>query len=518
MSEEIFLRRREWIQLALSPLGAWLGAARAKSPSFEKDPFSLGVASGSPTHNSIVLWTRLLSFNPMRNPWSEIPIAVRWELSTQQDFAVVQHSGEVVALPQLAHSVHVEPEGLQSNQTYFYRFKVGAYQSPTGKTRTAPAKGTRVDALKFAVASCQRYHSGAFTAYAHMLRDDPELVLFLGDYIYEMGAKVGEPRGSWAYAARTLNDYRTLYELAKSDAHLQAMHAACPWLTIWDDHEVLNDYAGGAVRAGETGRTARHMGWGYQAWYEHMPVPAKVLTQGVKGLTELGAELRIYGTYEWGDLARFYLFDMRQYRSAHVDCGIAKGFKPDECSDWKNPQRSMLGANQERWLDAQLQTSTAFKWSLLAQTTVMSHYRLPVLGGLAWSDCWDGYPVSRERLMNSLQANQTPNPIVFGGDIHQNWVSHVKQGQYRVPEFVMTSLTTRSLGSATAQEMKALSPDCLYTDRHRRGYGLVNLKADAMQINLRSMEDVVKSDSPIETRNRFEVKAGSSYIHELPSL
>ncbi len=500
------LQRREWIKLALSPAGAWLGAARAQSPSFEKDPFSLGVASGSPTHNSVALWTRLLPLNPMRNPWSETPIAVRWELSTQPDFAVVQHSGEAVALPQLAHSVHVEPEGLQSNQTYFYRFRVGNYQSAVGKTRTAPAMGANVNTLKIAVASCQRYHSGAFTAYAHMLRDNPDLVLFLGDYIYEMGATVNPPRGTWAYAARTLADYRSLYELAKSDAHLQAMHAACPWLVIWDDHEVLNDYAGGPVRAGETGRTARHMSWGYQAWYEHMPVSAKALTAGVAGLVERGAETRIYSAVSWGDLARFYLLDMRQYRSAHVDCGIAKAFKPAECADWENPERTMLGKEQERWLDEQLKTSQAYRWNLLAQTTVMSQYMLPVFGGSAWSDGWDGYPASRTRLLNDLQKNQTRNPIIFGGDIHQNWVSHVKQQNYAVPEFVMTSVTTPSFGPVTAEEMKALSPDCLYTERHRRGYGLVQLEHQKMQIELRGMEAIVSENSTIQTLAKFEVQ------------
>ena len=508
----MILPRREWIKFALSPVAAWLGIAHAQSPLFEKDPFALGVASGSPTPNSVVLWTRLLAANPMRNPWGETPLAVRWELSTQQDFAIVQQSGEAVALPQLAHSVHVEPEGLQSNQTYFYRFRIGNYQSPVGKTRTTPAAGAQVDALKFAVASCQRYHSGAFTAYAHMLHDTPDLVLFLGDYIYEMGARTNEVRGTWAYSARSLSDYRTLYELAKADVHLQAMHAACPWLIIWDDHEVLNDYAGGPVRAGETGRTARHMNWGYQAWYEHMPVPAKVLTEGVPGLVDRGAETRIYGAVSWGDLARFYLLDMRQYRSAHVDCGIAKGFRPDECADWQNPERTMLGAGQERWLNEQLQAAKQYRWNLLAQTTVMSYYRLPILGGLAWSDGWDGYPVSRSRLLHDLQKNQTRNPIIFGGDIHQNWISHVKQQNYHVPEFVMTSVTTESLGSVTAQEMKALAPDCLYTDRHRRGYGLVQIDRQKMQIELRGMEAVVRENSQIQTIAKFEVQDQSSNI------
>jgi alkaline phosphatase D len=506
------LQRRDWIKLALSPLGIFLSDARSQNTAFEKDPFALGVASGSPTPHSVVLWTRLLPVNTLRNPWGEQVISVRWEMSTTADFSTIAQSGEAPAHPELAHSIHAEPQGLLSNQTYFYRFKVGRYQSPTGKTRTAPAQGARTESLRFAVASCQRYHSGAFTAYAHMLQDQPEMVLFLGDYIYEMGARQNEARGTWAYSARSLHDYRGLYELAKSDGDLQAMHAACPWLVIWDDHEVLNDYAGGSVRAGESGRIARHMSWGYQAWYEHMPVPASVLTQGVKGLVEQGAELRIYDTLDWGDLARFYLFDMRQYRSNHVDCGIAKGFKPNECADWQNPTRTMLGAEQERWFEAQLKTSNRMKWNLLAQTTVMSHYRLPLLGGVAWSDCWDGYPVSRERLLGALQANQTPNPIVFGGDIHQNWISHVKQRNYQVPEFVVTSLTTQSLGSITAQDMQALSPDCIFTDRHRRGYGLVNLTPESMQMDLRTMEAVAKSASTVETKHRFSVKAESAQI------
>lgn len=520
------LPRRAWLQLAATQavVASWPAWATARTVTFEADPFKLGVASGQPSATSVVLWTRLLAANPVRNPWKDQPVAVAWELAEDERFERVIQRGEAVALPELSHSVHVDAEGLPANRVFWYRFRSGEAISPVGRTRTLPAPGDDVTPLKVAFASCQRYHSGSFVAYDHMLADAPDLVVFLGDYIYEMGATQNENRGSWLNPANKIADYRELYELAKSDPALQRMHAWCPWLIIWDDHEVLNDYAGEPVRLqGEGGKVARRMEMGYRTWYEHMPFSMRALVGGVKGLLDNSKPLQIHGTYRWGQLANFHMLDTRQYRSVQVGCGVSGLFDPKGCDGLGSPQRQMLGGEQSAWLEQQFRANAVHqpshvRWNFICQPSVFSKFVIPMLGGKQNHDNWDGYPEARARLIAALANHQTANPVILGGDIHQNWVTHVHRDVDDVgspvvaPEFCATSITTPSFGRFTAAEMKALAPHCLYADRHQRGYLLATVTLQKLTVHVRHVD---LASNVVKTSASFEVVAGRPNIQQV---
>jgi alkaline phosphatase D len=342
------LQRRRWLALAAASAGGLLALPTVAQPRWRSDPFALGVASGSPAVDSVVLWTRIA---PQALPWgASEAVAVQWELALDAAFTRITARGTTQALPELGWSVHVESGALAPGTHYFYRFHSGAATSPVGRTRTLPASGTLAE-LTLAYASCQKWEDGYFTAWRHMLADQPDVVLFLGDYIYEYpgtSSKLRVPGGGWVL---TLEQYRARYALYKSDADLQAVHAACPWVMTWDDHEVQNDYAGvnpgdgvppgGWDALGFMGRRAA----AYQAYYENMPLRASVLTQAVAGLAQ-GAEMRIYGRLDWGLMASLYLLDARQYKDAQActkDGKPGSGIvTPSRCPEWLDAKRSLL--------------------------------------------------------------------------------------------------------------------------------------------------------------------------------
>ena len=252
--------RRRLLQLAASAAtGLWLPRAARSQPRLPANPFALGVASGSPSHDSVVLWTRLVAPGIFESLGTGA-IPVRWELAHDEQFSRIVQRGQSAALFELAHSVHVEVAGLEPDRWYFYRFIAGDAVSPTGRTRTFPAPDAIVQQLRLGLASCQRWEHGYYSAYRHMRSENLDAVLFVGDYIYEYpiaSNPVRVPTGGWVV---TLDDYRRRYALHKSDTDLQAMHAACPWLQTWDDHEVQNDYAGLAPGLQRTCIAARHPG------------------------------------------------------------------------------------------------------------------------------------------------------------------------------------------------------------------------------------------------------------------
>src|SRR5439155_39093 len=231
---------------ALAALGR-LGACTQSQPfKFDRDPFTLGVASGDPLPDGVVLWTRLAPDPLTGGGMGPAPVDVEWLVARDEAMKEVVRSGTAAAAPDLAHPVHVEVGGLEPDRVYWYRFRAGGAESPIGRTRTAPAAGTSPSALRFAFASCQNYTQGYYTAHAAIAKEDLHAVLFLGDYIYEGDARGDRVRDysrrGWAF---TLADYRDRYATYKMDPNLQASHAAFPWILTWDDHEVENNYAGG---------------------------------------------------------------------------------------------------------------------------------------------------------------------------------------------------------------------------------------------------------------------------------
>jgi len=512
------LDRRSLLRLAAAAAAtSWIPRSAWSQPRLADDPFVLGVASGDPLPDSVVLWTRLAAPGLAAQP-----VTVRWEIAEDEAFRRIARRGQAEALPALAHSVHVEPVGLAPDRPYWYRFQAGDWVSPVGRTRTLPTADALPQRLRLAYASCQRWEHGYFGAYRHMRADAPDFVLFLGDYIYEYpGAARAVRRGTGQWAV-TLEQYRERHALHKSDPDLQAMHAVCPWLFTWDDHEVKNDYAG--LQGDEDGETpldfASRRAAAYQAYYEHLPLRASVLTRALEGLAG-GAELRLYREQRFGRLAQLCLLDTRQYRSGHA-CSPAgrtsSMLDPAQCAAWNDPGRTLLGAEQERWLEARLAAGGA-TWTLLGQATLFGQRdfaRGP--RRLLWNDGWDGYPAARQRLLGALQQHRPANPVLLGGDVHENWVGHVK-ADYRRPdsealgvEFCGTSLTSRPSEVDRLPQRLAANPHFIHADAARRGYGLAEITPARLEVSLRTLEDVTKRDSAIGTEARFVVQAGRAVV------
>jgi alkaline phosphatase D len=511
--------RRRLLQLAAAgATSLWLPRVWSQ-PTLPANPFALGIASGSPTHDSVVLWTRLIAPGLFQSLGRDT-IKVRWELAHDEQFGRIVQRGESPALYELAHSVHVEVQGLEPDRWYFYRFIAGDAVSPTGRTHTFPAPGAAVQKLRLAYASCQRWEHGYYSAYRHMRDENLDAVLFVGDYIYEYPNAtnaVRVPTGGWVL---TLDDYRQRYALHKSDADLQAMHAACPWVHIWDDHEVQNDYAG--LEPGESGPAvasfARRRAAAYQAFYEHMPLRASALTQGLAGLAA-GAEMRIYSHQQLGRLATLYLLDDRQYRHRQVCAPGGKygsGYAdPLACPEWDDPNRSLLGVAQEQWLEGALPAGAATGWTIIAQQTLFGQRDTrPGNDRFLWNDGWDGYGAARTRLTDALQRHRAANPVFLGGDVHENWVGHVKADYTRPDsasvgvEFCGTSITSRSGGNAKIAARLAENPHFIFADSQRRGYGVAEFTPARLTTTLRVVDDVTRKDAGIETLARFVVEAG----------
>ncbi|HUR88009.1 MAG TPA: alkaline phosphatase D family protein [Ramlibacter sp.] len=513
--------RRHVLKLALATSGAaWLPRSSWSQPRLTSKPFTLGVASGSPLHDSVVLWTRLMGNLPSQ------PVTVRWEIAHDEQFARVVQRGQQQALPELAHSVHVEAGGLEPDRWYFYRFMTGDAVSAVGRTRTMPAPDAAAARLRLSYASCQRWDYGYFSAYKHMVKEDLDLVLFLGDYIYEYPGTtrnpVRMPTGSWVI---TLDDYRARHALHRGEPELQAMHAACPWLVTWDDHEVQNDYAG--LNVGENGPAvadfAKRRAGAYQAFYEHMPLRAAVLTRAVEGLVS-GAETRVYSQQRFGNLANFVMLDDRQYRDDHACNPQGKPgsatIDPGTCAIWEDPKRTMLGAAQEQWLDGVFAKAGA-TWTVLGQQTLFAQRDFkpgPEQG--FWNDGWDGYPAARRKLAESLQRNKVANPVFLGGDVHENWVGHVKADYARADsaavgvEFCGTSITSRSF-DYDVNPVLAENPHFVFADNKKKGYGVVELTPTRLVTKLRVVDDVTKADTKIDTLATFAVEAGRARIERV---
>ncbi len=303
----------------------------------------------------------------------------------------------VRATAEWGYGVHVEVVGLEPNHRYFYRFLLDKAASPAGRTRTAPAADQELERLRFAVASCQHYEHGYFGAYCHLVADDPDLVVFLGDYIYGANTKDGDiVRRHDAPEPRTLADYRARYALYRSDPDLQAAHACCPWIVTWDDHEVQNNYANDrGPRDDNREQFLRRRAAAYQAFYEHMPPPRTSAPHG--------PDLQLYARYAFGTLLSFHMLDGRQYRSQPA-CAAAGDRVGPECAERLRPERSYFGLAQQRWLEEGLKTSRMHGNVLAQQSLFAPLDRRPGPGTRFDTDGWDGYPAARQRLLDALAA------------------------------------------------------------------------------------------------------------------
>lgn len=437
-------------------------------------------------------------------------VPVEWELALDERMKSVIRRGVEYASPEWAHSLHVEPEGLDPGREYWYRFTAGDARSPIGRTHTAPSPASSVERLKVALVCCQHYEQGYYTAYRHIVQDTPDLTVHVGDYIYETNSPA-RVRNHDLPVAYTLDDYRARHALYRTDADLAAAHAANPWLLVWDDHDVANDYAGDVSEENDDPRLflARRAA-AYRAYYEHMPMP--------RWAVPAGPDMRMYGQRSYGDLANILLLDQRQYRSPEA-CpprGRAGGHHVDdrECPELYRPDRTMLGARQEEWAFAALEDSRA-RWNLLAQGTLMGHFNeVPLPDHRYWTDAWNGYPAARERLIGFLAERKVSNPVVLSGDIHAFVVSglHRKAADpdtpIVAPEFVTTSVSSDALAEENFDNARKLNPNLQVATGLHRGYVRLDIQRARMRADLVALETVKQPNGGARVLHSFVVENG----------
>ncbi|SDH39017.1 alkaline phosphatase D [Alteribacillus persepolensis] len=504
--------------VAQSVGGVHVKAAANENMRFDKYPFTLGVASGDPLSDSVVLWTRIAP-DPLNGggvPERNVP--VQWEVATDEHFRNVVQRGTEIASPHLAHSIHVEAEGLSPNSTYFYRFKSGNEYSPIGKTKTLPQNSAHAASLTFAFASCQQYEHGYYTAYKHMANEDLDLVFHLGDYIYEYGpdeyvAGTGNVRKHKGSEIMTLEDYRNRHAQYRSDQDLQAAHAAFPWVVTWDDHEVENNYADNIPENNQSVEEfVKRRIAAYQAYYEHMPLRLSSMPEN--------GDMQLYRSFSYGDLADFFVLDTRQYRDDQANNDTSSPQTPESL----DPSRTLLGEKQETWLLDGLDNASG-KWHVLAQQIFFSkrNYGPSTDDPLFSMDSWDGYTPARERIIDFVEEKDFDNIIVLTGDVHANWASNLltdfDHADSRVfgAEFVGTSISSGGDGA----DKRADTDRILDQNEHIkffndfRGYVRCRVTPEQWRTDYRVVPYVSNKGADITTRASFVYEKNQEGIQEI---
>jgi alkaline phosphatase D len=494
--------------LAMSLIG---GRDLFAAPHFGDNPFTLGVASGDPTADGIVLWTRLAPdpTNPGSLGTRTIPVA--WRVALDAHMHRVVRDGIAAASPHLAHSVHVEVDDLKPGRDYFYQFSVRGEESAVGHFRTAPSPHDMLRELRFAFATCQDWPSGFYTAYRDMAHNDLDVVLHLGDYTYEYAIDANN-RGvvvppAFRSACVDLHTYRMRHTLYKLDPDLQRAHRQFPFLVIWDDHEVENDYSGIHPEYRETSpEFVAKRAAAYQAYYEHMPIRLFVARQPNRGL-------RIYRRLQFGKLVEFFMLDDRQYRSDNP-CGDGESLR---CEEAETGRYTMLGHEQERWLAEGFDESRA-RWNIVGQQLLIAELEhATIQENWYWNDAWDGYPGARQRLLRSVVATDLRNPIFLTGDWHSTFVNDLKL-DFKKPlsrtiatEFVTPAITSGGDSKPYGEyygPMVPFNPHIKYFEGDKRGYFKASVTPKQMQIDLRFMTTVEDPAGRGYTERSFVVEDG----------
>jgi alkaline phosphatase D len=520
---------RDWMgaldrrALLAGAFGAGLvAAAGLPSPAraqFRAYPFSLGVASGEPAPDGFVLWTRLAP-EPLgfRGGMTVLPVEVDWEVAQDQAMTQIVRSGKAIARIELAHAVHVEVAGLEPARDYFYRFRAGGEASAVGRARTLPAPGAEVAELRFAAAGCQSWEGGYYTAWRRIAEETFDFVFHYGDYIYEFayyekgraGRPVARAMPREFGSCYTLLDYRRRYALYKTDPDLQAAHASCPFLSSFDDHEVRDNWAADGDPIGTPAEAFLfRRAAAFQAWYEHMPVRRTMIPRG--------PDVSAYRGFRFGKLANVAVLDTRQYRS-HQPCG--DGIKAN-CAEADAPERTMLGATQERWLADELRNEST--WQVLAQQVLFSRMDWH---SFPWSrtsepdahnlDAWDGASAARTRMLKAWRDAQVKNPVVLTGDAHIGLAFDIKEdwSDAKSPclavEFLATSISSSGDGSEKMANEAAILADNPHLKfiGNERGYNRHIVTPRRWQADFRALERVSTAGAAVVTRKSFVVEAG----------
>ncbi|WP_237570135.1 alkaline phosphatase D family protein [Mycolicibacterium lacusdiani] len=468
------------------------------------DPFTLGVASGEPAADGVVLWTRLAP-NPLADDgFGGMPARaadVEWEVATDESFTAVVRRGVTTAVPESAHSVHVELRGLRPGAEYFYRFRTSGHVSPAGRTRTSPEPGS-LQPFTMCFASCSHYEQGWFTAYRHLADEQPDLVLHLGDYQYEYaaGRSADGVRDHVGPETVTLADYRQRYAQYKTDPDLQAAHAAAPWLVVFDDHEVANNWADEVPDEPDPGFLGRRAA-ALRAYYENMPLRPSARPRGI--------DMALHRRVDWGALASIHMLDTRQYRTDQP-CGDVYG---SDCPERHSPAATLTGIEQERWLLDGFARSRA-RWDVLGQQVFFGEVDLVAGAGRGYNpDAWDGYTGNRDRIVAGIVDSPVRNAVVLTGDVHAHWAAEIREragepsSRMVATELVTSSITSGGDGSDTRPDVEAVLPENPHIRyfSNRRGYVRTRITTDAIQADFRTMPYVSRPGAPIATGASFVI-------------
>ena len=468
------------------------------------DPFTVGIASGDPLADRVILWTRLAPQATADDGLGGMPsdkVDVVWEIATDARFTKVVGSGVYTAEPEHVHTVHVDATGLEPATDHHYRFHVGSYTSPVGRTRTLPDGTPKRFAI--AIANCQWYETGTYAAYRHMAAEDVDLVAHLGDYIYEapggLGAFAPSRSSLPERGVRELADYRIRYASYKQDPDLLAVHARHPFFCTWDDHEVVNNYMGDTAPGTATVQTMQaRKAAAYQAWWEHIPArldPPK------------GSDLAVYRSLDAGDLARLYLLDERQ-DAAIPPCRDTTNGALDygDCDARTAEDRTRLGTAQEDWLQDELGKG-GVTWNLLGNPVVLAGVDGGTDSDAYYLDTWDGFPQARERLI--AQLAKVDNPVVLTGDYHAGMVLDVhakpfdQESDLVAPEFMSPPISSTLFSADVSRRTPQLRQQI-----NEYGYLTVEATPDRLTTRFRTVTDVKDPKSAITTAATWTVDPG----------
>lgn len=484
--------------------------ARADEPGAMPYPFTNGIASGDPLETAVVIWTRVAP-DPLA-PNGGLPpdarVRVEWQVSGDPSFARIVREGATVTGPDTSHTVHVDVQGLKPGHPYFYRFRAGGHISETGHTWTAPpARSMRP--LTFAVASCQNWRAGYFQTVRDAVDQGAELMVFVGDYIYEYPVQqlpVGRPidpnlPAEVVPTTVTLDQYRLRYALYKTDPDLLYAHQAIPWILSWDDHEISNDYESWGTPDPDRRAAA------YRAYWEFMPIRWPQVPRG--------ADARLYRRFRFGRLAQLDMLDTRQYRDP-----VAGGTVADE-GPRRDPGLRMLGEEQEAWFSSGLGAVPA-RWNIVAQQILMTRLNTaadPEAPATFSGGTWDGYQASQQRFFDTVgaarQREAVRNFVVFSGDVHCSYISDLPADTLDPAagvigaEFTSTSVSSAQdfdpVANEARQIRRRLNPTLKWADLHC-GYVLADLTAERMAVDVRVVDKVSRRDDPVFTGASFAVE------------
>ena len=468
------------------------------------DPFQLGVASGDPLADRVILWTRLTP-TPLTPGLAGMPddkVDVIWQVATDERFGKVVTQGVATADPADAHAVHVDADGLHPASDYFYRFTVGEWTSPVGRTRTAAAPGEPLDKLALGIVTCQFFGGGRYGAYRNLLDEDVDLVVHLGDYIYELPIARTDQKVLPEAIPVTLEDYRLRYASYRSDTDLQAAHARYPFMCMWDDHEVQNNYAGDHLQSPDVpAEEVRQLkAAAYRAYWEHLPLRLS---------RPDGPEMTLYRDATFGDLARLYLLDERQYAD-EPPCRDEVASDFGDCAARLGGDRAYLGDEQEAWF-TEASGAGGVAWNLIGNPTAIAG----INSGTAakpqyYLENWNGYPGARRRFLQGLSGDDVANPVMLTGDWHAGMVAdvHLDPEDLDTP-VVAVELMTPAISSMIDALPREANPQIHHAvDRH--GYTTLHIEPERLTATFRVLDDVSKADTGITTDSTWQITAGEA--------